>query len=285
MDSGASAHFCPDRGMFRSFREIESSPVTAADGHTFEAHSQGDIILRVLNGSTVTDLVLQDAVYALSMVFTLISVGQLDKRGYELIFGNLQCTLRDPETREVVAQLLWVNGLYRTQCRHPETLYASIAVRKLTLAEAHRVLGHINYGLVKHAIRTGLVNGLQLDENSGKEFCDACAMAKPQCKPFPDMAQNQATEYGEWIHADLWGLAQVESLGRNRYSIDFTDCYTQFTEIDFKPLKSDTFQAYRNFEMRAKTQDGTILWILRSDRGTEFLNAEFSRHLANARTK
>jgi hypothetical protein len=197
MDSGASAHFCPDRSMFRSFREIESSPVTAADGHVFKATGCSDIVLRVPNGPTTTDLVLEDAAYALSMVFTLISVGQLDKRGYTLTFSDLQCTLRDPETQRIVARLPWVNGLYRAQRCHPNHLYASIAVRKLTLAEAHRVLGHINYGSVKHAIRTGLVMGLELDETSVEEFCEPCVMAKSHRKPFPDKAQNRATEYGE----------------------------------------------------------------------------------------
>jgi hypothetical protein len=79
--------------------------------------------------------------------------------------------------------------------------------------------------------------------------------------------------------------AQVESLGGNLYSIDFTDCYTRYSEITFRPKKSDTLREYQDFKTRMKTQHGVSLKILHCDRGTEFCNKKFDRHLAQMGTK
>jgi hypothetical protein len=63
-------------------------------------------------------------------------------------------------------------------------------MQRLTLAQVHHVLSHINYGAVKHAIQEGLVMGIELNKTSEEEFCKACAMVKPHHKPFPKKAQN-----------------------------------------------------------------------------------------------
>jgi hypothetical protein len=93
------------------------------------------------------------------------------------------------------------DGLYRIAgeaLKCPE-LRANIAACKISLAEAHRVLGHISYGAVKSAIKAGQVSGIQIDENTDEVFCDACAKAKPHHKPFPDHAQNCAEKLGERV--------------------------------------------------------------------------------------
>ncbi len=148
---------------------------------------------------------------------------------------------------------------------------------------SHRWLGHISYRAV-HAIASGEITGIEIDKNSEEEFCDACTGAKIHRAPFPDQASNRATEFGERIHADLWGPAQVQSLGGNKYAVDFTDDATRWTEDDYLKTKDQTQAAYERMEMRLKTQSNIQIKILRTDRGTEFSNKKFDQHLAEKGT-
>jgi hypothetical protein len=116
-------------------------------------------------------------------------------------------------------------------------------------------------------------------------FCDACAQAKPHRKPFPDQASNRATEFGERIHADLWGPASVQSLGKAWYSVDFTDDAMRWTEIQFIPSKDKTQDEYEKLDNQLETVDNVRIRHLRSDRGSEFKNSRFDRYLAKRGTK
>ena len=71
---------------------------------------------------------------------------------------------------------------------------------KVTIAEAHRKLGHIAHAAVKHAVSTGIITGIELDQNSKPEFCEACAKAKAARRPFPKYSHTRATKYGERVH-------------------------------------------------------------------------------------
>jgi hypothetical protein len=164
-------------------------------------------------------------------------------------------------------------------------LHANAAVKRMSLAEAHRVLGHISYGAVKQAIHSGRITGIELEEGSVEIFCEACTKAKPHRKPFLHKARNRSEVFGERIHTDLWGPASITSLGGKLYSVDFNDDATRWTEIDFLARKNQAQLAYEKFEKEIETHDGARIKFLRSDRGTEFKNQEFDRHLAKKGTK
>jgi hypothetical protein len=130
---------------------------------------------------------LKDVIHAPEMVFTLISISRLDDAGCCALFGNGTCALKGADGK-FFAQVGKTGGLYRIAIEAPTRPEpsANTVVRKMSLAEAHRVLGHISYGAVKHAIKSGQISRIQIDENSDEVFCDACAKAKPHRKPFPE---------------------------------------------------------------------------------------------------
>ncbi|OAX30621.1 hypothetical protein K503DRAFT_669746, partial [Rhizopogon vinicolor AM-OR11-026] len=73
----------------------------------------------------------------------------------------------------------------------------------------YRVLGHVAQPATADAVRNGLIEGVELDSTLKPEFCDACTQAKAARKSFPEKTKNHSTKYGELIHLDLWGPAQV----------------------------------------------------------------------------
>jgi len=160
-----------------------------------------------------------------------------------------------------------------------EIMHVNLTTTKISLAQAHRVLGHISYSSVKHAIASGKVTGVQLNNDTKELLCEACTQAKPHRKPFPDAATNQATQYGEQIHCDLWGPASVISIRKQRYSIDFTDDATQWIMTDALATKDQAQAAYEHFKKWLKHQNNAKIKIFRTDHGHELYNKDFDKHL------
>ena len=144
------------------------------------------------------------------MAFTLISVGQLDDAKCSTTFSGGMCTIHNLSSH-TMATIPCANGLYLvTAPEDPPTVnYASIAMVKLTISEAHRKLSHITPSAIKYAITKGHITGIQLDPESKPEFCEACAKAKAAQQPFPKESETRVTQYREHIHWDLWGPALV----------------------------------------------------------------------------
>src|SRR3984893_5036168 len=285
LDSGATAHFTPLREKLINFWNTSPRPVTAADGGEFNGVGCGDMPLEVINGLRTTKLLLKNVIYSPKLAFTLISIGRLDDSGCMAMFGQGHCTIRHSDGREL-ACVKKTNGLYQlngTMHKHGP-LHANVATQWLSLTEAHRTLGHINVETIKHAIKTGKITGITLNDGSEPEFCDACMQAKPHCQPFPDQAQNRVHHFGDRIHMDLWGPATVESILKSQYTVDFINCATRWTHVAFLRHKNEAFQAYLDFEKWLETQDSVRIKILRSDCGHEFLNDKFSEHLADKGT-
>jgi hypothetical protein len=179
MDSGADAHFGPERGRFENFVETPPIPISAADGRTFYAKGRGDVWLNIPNGDKTTPIMLKDVRYAPDMAFLLISISRMDRAGYHADFGGSMCKLIALD-QKVIGQIPLTGSLYRVDAKGRNPLHANAAVKKLSLYEAHHALGHISYGVVKHAIKSGQLTSIELDEGSEEIFCDACAQAKPE---------------------------------------------------------------------------------------------------------
>jgi hypothetical protein len=96
---------------------------------------------------------------------------------------------------------------------------------------------------------------------------------------------NRARKYGDRIHSDLWGPAQVNSIDGMSYYVSFTDETTAFTEIHFLKKKSDTLKAYRTFTSHTKTQKNNSIKELHCDGGGEYYSHLFNDFLNEQGTK
>ena len=239
----------------------------------------------VPNGDSTTKITLKNIIHAPQIAATLVSVARLDKANYSANFANGISTLKSPSGK-TIGIFPFCEGLYQTSVKPviEEMMHANLATTKMSLAQAHRVLGHISYGAAKHAITSGKVTGILLNDNIQESFCEACAQAKPHRKPFPKVAQCRATEYGERIHCDLWGPASVVSIGGYKYCIDFTDDATRWSETNGLKTKDQAQEAYEHFEKQLETQDNAKIKIFRTDRGRELYNKDFDKHLASKGT-
>ena len=91
----------------------------------------------------------------------------------------------------------------------------------------------------------GFITGIDLDESSKPEFCEACAKAKSAKQLFPQESQTWAEKYGDCVHWDLWGPASVKSLNGHYYVAACIDDATRETKLYFQEKKSETFASYK----------------------------------------
>jgi hypothetical protein len=92
-------------------------------------------------------------------------------------------------------------------------------------------------------------------------------------------------EYGEKVVTDLWGPAQVLSLGGHAYAHMFEDLSSREPRVLFLKSKSEAFETYKAYESWLKVHrnpNGII--CLGSDRGGEFMSDEFSTYLKKSGT-
>jgi hypothetical protein len=91
--------------------------------------------------------------------------------------------------------------------------------------ELHRQMGHIAPSAAQRLAENGLVSGIKVDLSSGEPtFCKSCIYAKATQKPMKKVREGeQASEFAEEVHTDLWGPAPVATLGGHMYYISFTD--------------------------------------------------------------
>ena len=279
IDSGATSHFCPDRSKFITFSDIPVQDVRTANGTTISAVGQGDIKIDLPLGDKTTRVTLKNVLYTPKMSLTLISANRITAAGFTVQLEENLCRIISPAPhKKTIAEIPHTNGLYVIPT--PITHQAHTAHERLSLHALHRILGHIAQPAVSHAVKNGLIEGVTLDLTSTPEFCDACTKAKAARQPFPDESRNRARLYGELVHTDLWGPAQTTSIGGSLYYISFTDDYSRETQVRFLRQKSDALQAFKHYMAEMTHQHaGVKLRKLRSDRGGEYLSAEFDKYL------
>ena len=216
--------------------------------------------------------------YAPKMEYTLISVSKLDIAGYGLTVRNKMCKIYAPN-QKLIGTIPLAQGLYKlSESRHEKALTTTNI--KLDLMAAHRRLGHIAPQTILQMIAKGSITGLNINPQSKPKFCLACTQGKMSRKPIPkERISERSKTYGHIIHTDLWGPAQVQSLGGKSYYVSYTDDYSRETKIIFLAKKSDTYQSYLDYEAWVEKQRNVPIKALQSNCGGEYLSKAFDQHL------
>ena len=82
------------------------------------------------------------------------------------------------------------------------------------------------------------------------------------------------------MHTDVCGPINVRARGGYEYFITFTDDYSRYGYIYLMHRKSEAFEKFKEFRAEAEKQLGKSIKTLRSDRGGEYLSADFMGYLS-----
>ncbi|XP_028072192.1 uncharacterized protein LOC114274471 isoform X1 [Camellia sinensis] len=127
------------------------------------------------------------------------------------------------------------------------------------------VLDKLLPSLVKHCDRNNF-------------HCDACELAKHKHSCYPLINKRSLFPFMV-IHSDVWGPSRVMSVSDCCWFITFIDCYSRVTWIYMLRTKSEVFSCFKTFHKMVHTQFATLITVLRSDNGTEYIDGDFCAYL------
>ena len=85
------------------------------------------------------------------------------------------------------------------------------------------------------------------DQIGALGFCEDCILGKSSRLRF-ETAAHTTKEKLEYIHSDLWGPAQVNSLGRCRYFLTFIDDFSRMVWVFALKSKDEVLGKFKNWK-------------------------------------
>ena len=149
--------------------------------------------------------------------------------------------------------------------------------------QLHIKLGHASITRIHSMRKEKCMEGIFIPNSMPTEFyCEACALGKAQKTPKPKIIEqesNREIESFEKIYSDIGGPL-IKSLGAGyRFYVLFIDKRTRFKWIYFLHSKSELKEKFRLFQNKVRLEFGRSIGILKSDRGGEYLDGDFSMYL------
>jgi len=208
VNSGASCHIIPRREWF--IDEPYVVQVKMADGHQAQSAGRGTILIRALVESAWSDLRLINVLHVPSFDRNLFPTRKVMARGCKII-GDMKSIKFEKNGRVVLAAVLRDDVfVLLIETRNSELCCAAQAG---LLRDWHERLGHIHVNAIRTIVRTGAVEGMQIDGDKENFFCELCVIAKQRCPAYPKSERNCHPEAGELVHTNLCNGFETRSLG------------------------------------------------------------------------
>ncbi len=228
---------------------------------------------------------LLNILYSLSFCCTLVSISQFVSKGFNVLIDLEGLHLHAPDN-EYLATIPCKNGLYRVGHTAPDSAIAPMAFiieqNKVSLYDAHIRNGHVLYDYIKKALDSDhkyhslLINPLKMEE----PLYEACVKGKISCTPIRKKhISNQAVNFGDILHMDLWGPSPVHASGGLQYTVTIFNEATGWLHELWLRTKDQAFGQFVAWHSQCFMQNGICIKMVYSDRGGEFLGNDFTNFL------
>ena len=112
------------------------------------------------------------------------------------------------------------------------------------------------------------------------DFCENCILGKQHRLSF-NLSTYKSKSILDYVHANLWGPAKVQTQGGNRYFISIIDDYSRKVWICLLKQKNDAFVEFKQWKLLVENQTNKQVKALRTDNGLKFCNVEFDEFCKN----
>ena len=154
-----------------------------------------------------------------------------------------------------------LHGLYRLD----NELAKNEAYQSLMAIEVHKKLGHISHKALRHLLKHGMIQGIQLDSIGDKITFNACFKSKITCKPLPKDSGKRAKKLGEKVYSDVWGPSRHLTTNKKSYYVSFIDNYSRESVIYLMSSKDQVISKYKLYEVMMHWQRNVCVKTLFSD--------------------
>jgi hypothetical protein len=223
------------------------SPIKVGSGKSLIATKIGKKRVEVIQKSgTSGTFVLTEVKYVPGLFANLFSIGQALKNGFKISNKGCIISLRQGDSvisfdRMLPTERVFVSGVVLKPCvptlasenTFPQNAAANALERgkRLTLNEAHSLLGHAAIATVKKTAQS--YGWIISDLGNGEQEinCQSCTEAKARQANVPKSIRDPSTIPGEWLCMDISSVKK-ESFGRATFWLlvidEATDCSWSF---------------------------------------------------------
>ena len=281
LDSGASSHYSFKRENFNAINEDEESEIEIADGRVIKAKGAGSMDLKFnINNEPVKTKVLK-VLYVPELSCNLLSVSSLDKKGFQITFGNGECNVT--KDGELYIQAKLINGVYEIDISETQSANVAHSSQKdeADMQLWHRRLGHRDTTTIMNLQKGDLVRGLQVKESKeALTKCISCITEKAVKPSFPRCVEQRSTKVLDIIYSDLCGPINVPSLGNNKYILIFIDDFSRYCVAYFIREKSETVEMFKEYIAMVRNKFQRAPAVLMTDNGGEYCSREMQTLMA-----
>nr|GEV20934.1 retrotransposon protein, putative, Ty1-copia subclass [Tanacetum cinerariifolium] len=173
-----------------------------------------------------------------------------------------------------------LSGIRRDNCVYSldghameRELNASVEEKDNLVQVWHKRLGHISEAGLHVLEKQGLFGKKSLGKLN---FCENCVLGKSHRVSF-GVGRHTTQGVIDYVHSDLWGPSQVESLGGKRYFLSIVDDYSRRVWVYILRFKHEAFGKFKEWKQLVENLTGRTVKKLRMDNGLEFCNREFEQ--------
>nr|GEW13462.1 uncharacterized mitochondrial protein AtMg00810-like [Tanacetum cinerariifolium] len=148
----------------------------------------------------------------------------LDHACVDLLTGSQGNNLNTPSLRDMMA---------------PSPICLLLKASKTKSWLWHRCLSHLNFGVINHLARHGLVRGLLKLKIEKDHTCSACAMGESKKKPHKPKSKDTNQRKLYLLHMELYGPMRVASINGKKYILFIVDDYSRFTWVKYLRPKDE----------------------------------------------
>ncbi|GKB29396.1 retrovirus-related pol polyprotein from transposon TNT 1-94 [Tanacetum coccineum] len=211
LDSDCSKHVTEDRSQLTNFVNKFLGTVKFRNDHVAKILGYGDYQIR--------NVTILRVYYVEGLGHNLFSFGKFCDSNLEVAFRqhtSFICNLKgvDLLTRSR-GNNLYTLSLGDMTVSSPICILSKASKTKSWLW--HRRLSHLNFSLINHLAKHGLVRGLLKLKFEKDHLCSAYAMGKSKKKPHKPKYEDTNQEKLYLLHMDLCGPMRVASVNRKKY--------------------------------------------------------------------
>ena len=276
IDSGATSHITFDAGILTNSQPVnDDMSITYGDGRHGKVLARGTVWLHTSDGGL---LKLQRVLLVPEAKYNLFSVTMATEHGAEVVHSREGCSIK-VKSEQVAFAKRDIDGLCKLNLTAvPDQADKALAASSSPTAMMwHRRFGHLGVDNMARLVREQMVKGIQLKASDFMELstqsCEPCLAGKAHRLPFP-ASISKSTSPLQLIHMDVCGPLPVPSLGGSRYFATYLDDYSKLSVVRPCAYKSEVKDITRDVINLLEKQSGNQVRAVRSDNGTEYINAE-----------
>ncbi|WVZ54781.1 hypothetical protein U9M48_005530 [Paspalum notatum var. saurae] len=215
LDTRATNHMSGSRAAFAELDTDVCGTMRFGDNSVARIEGCGTVLFVCKNGE---HQVLSNVYYIPRLTTNIVSVGQLDEAGHEILIKEGVMKVKDSCERLLAHVPRKANRLF--------PVYLSVRAEEKAW-KWHARLGHLNFQAIRTLACKEMVRGLP-ELTQMNQLCEGCMAGKQRRTPFPAKAEHRAERVLELVYGDLCGPISPPMPRGSKYFLLLVDDHSRY---------------------------------------------------------